>query len=42
MSQSADATAVLGPGPQQEETGAGHLGRALLGTLWGTLGCGHF
>lgn len=42
MSQSADATAALGPGPQQEETGAGHLGRALLGTLWGTLGCGHF
>ena len=42
MSQSAEATEALGPGPQQEETGAGHLGRALRGTLWGALGRGHF
>ena len=34
----AEATAPPELGPQQEETGAGHLGRVLRGTLWGALG----
>ena len=42
LSQCAEATAALRLRPQQEETGAGHLGRAPRGTFWGTLGRGSF
>lgn len=42
MSQSAEATAALGPGLQLEDTGAGHLWRAFSRTVWEVLGCGHF
>lgn len=40
-SRSAGAIAALGLS-QQEESEAGHLGRALRGTLWGALGCRPF
>lgn len=39
--RSAEAIAALGLS-RQEESEAGHLGRALRGTLWGALGCGPF
>lgn len=39
---SAEAAAALGLGPQQEDSGAGHLRRALRGALRGALGRGPF